>query len=153
MWRVLPSIKSFTTGTRILDHISESLETIFGDKIQIYWCRCGSGWKKFASRINAPDPHHCILVILKIFRIWICSPDPNTQHSQNQGLDYCRSSNESTDMICPSRDSSHCFSKNLLSLNYTSTFPHKGVERTEILLPKIKFLRLKIMCLRVSYKK
>jgi hypothetical protein len=38
------------------DHISESLETIFGLKLKFF--DAGPGWKKFGSGINIPDPQH-----------------------------------------------------------------------------------------------
>jgi hypothetical protein len=43
--------------TNNLDHISESLETIFGGEEN-----SDLGWKKFGSGINIPDPQHCWLV-------------------------------------------------------------------------------------------
>jgi hypothetical protein len=55
----------------ILDHISESIETVFGLKIHeffnavpeqgsgIFWTLdLGSGMEKFGSGINIPDPQH-----------------------------------------------------------------------------------------------
>jgi hypothetical protein len=55
------------SGMNNQDHISESLEKIFGVKILTFfdadpgWKKFGSGiWdgKKFGSRINIPDPQH-----------------------------------------------------------------------------------------------
>ncbi len=57
----------------ILDHISESLETIFSVKILKFFdadadpnrsgnlVDSGSGMEKFGSEINIPDPQHCNL--------------------------------------------------------------------------------------------
>jgi hypothetical protein len=44
------------------DHISESLETIFGLKYLNSLMRIRDpGWKKFGSGINLPDPQHWAL--------------------------------------------------------------------------------------------
>jgi hypothetical protein len=45
------------------DHISESLETLFGLKLKFFdagpeFFDAGPGWKKFGSGINIPDPQH-----------------------------------------------------------------------------------------------
>jgi hypothetical protein len=47
------------SGMNNPDHISESLETIFWVKIlKFFDADPGSGWKKFGSGINIPDPQH-----------------------------------------------------------------------------------------------
>jgi hypothetical protein len=47
----------------IPDHISESLETIFWDKIfKFFDADPGYGMQKFGSRVNIADPQHCLHV-------------------------------------------------------------------------------------------
>jgi hypothetical protein len=71
--------KKSRSGSRMntLDHVSESLETIFWVKIlkigtvlkffaavadlEIFLA-LDPGWKRFGSGINIPDPHHCFLL-------------------------------------------------------------------------------------------
>jgi hypothetical protein len=43
----------------ILDHISESLETIFCVKILKFF-DADPGWKKLGSGMFIPDPQHCV---------------------------------------------------------------------------------------------
>jgi hypothetical protein len=57
----------------IPDHNSESLETIFWDKILKFFdadpgisLTPDPGWKKFGSGINIPDPQHCLKHILSV---------------------------------------------------------------------------------------
>ncbi len=47
------------SGMNNLDHISESLETICWVKI-LKFLDADTGWKKFGSGINIPDPQHCM---------------------------------------------------------------------------------------------
>jgi hypothetical protein len=56
------------SGMNILEHISESLETMFWVKILKFFDACSDpgsgnlfdpGWKKFGSEIHIPDPQHC----------------------------------------------------------------------------------------------
>jgi hypothetical protein len=50
------------SGMNEPDHISESLETIFGVKILEFLMRIRNpGWKKFRAGINIPDLQHCFL--------------------------------------------------------------------------------------------
>jgi hypothetical protein len=60
--------KKSGSGMNNLDHISESLETIFWVKLRKFfdadldpeWKNSGPGWKKFGFRIIIPDPQHWI---------------------------------------------------------------------------------------------
>jgi hypothetical protein len=61
------------SGMNIPDHNSESLETIFWDKILKFFdadpgisLTPDPGWKKFGSGINIPDPQHCLKHILLV---------------------------------------------------------------------------------------
>ncbi len=54
------SVPGSETGMKNLDHISESLETIFWVKILKFFVP-DLGWKKFGYGINSPDPQHWFL--------------------------------------------------------------------------------------------
>ncbi len=69
------------SGMNSLDHISDSLETIFGLKYfnPLMRIRDGKssdpGWEKFRSGINIPDPQHWIIHVRLCCR-WGCRAQP-----------------------------------------------------------------------------